>query len=577
MKKKISLLLTIILLVGVFVGCGKNSYDPSTTDEERSNVSEIYVPESHIVNPPVVIQEISTKLPDTSKGPAVALMQVDENLNVLGKKERKIFTAEKFVEKCSATVIPAFIIDSAAEGEALCAFLQEREIIDAFVVADSADAELVYQVRQTCTKVRGILIFDSFSDKEAQKAACQLANDSLANVIISRQPLSQDEVCYFTIRAVAVWSYAADEAGIYQAISSGYDGVIATDPKEVYEVYSSIPQVTVSGRPLPIAHRGNRAFSENTLESFQGAIDAGCLAVETDLRLTKDKQIVLLHDATLDRTTDGAGEVSRVSLEEVKSYSCDDVAGMSTKVPTFREALEMFGDTDLVFFCELKATSGSTFRDAFNSVAAGYEDNVVLFVGFGSINEYNYKNILDGIPFVAGNYEPLLNDEDDLVTIEKFIQRLAPYNYQPLFYDYEPNHQREDFYYEMAARGFLPLHSTTKQEVLNERLLTGQGASGALTNEPWLTADYAYKINVENMTLSVGQEIPLKHEVIKMVGSDTVTCELLQLSGPKLSQSTSGYSAQKAGEAIVVFSATIEANGANYTIYSAPVCVTITD
>ena len=55
MKKKISLLLTIILLVGVFVGCGKNSHDPSTTDEERSNVSEIYVPESHIVNPPVVI------------------------------------------------------------------------------------------------------------------------------------------------------------------------------------------------------------------------------------------------------------------------------------------------------------------------------------------------------------------------------------------------------------------------------------------------------------------------------------------------------------------------------------------
>ena len=101
--------------------------------------------------------------------------------------------------------------------------------------------------------------------------------------------------------------------------------------------------------------------------------------------------------------------------------------------------------------------------------------------------------------------------------------------------------------------------------------------NGALTNEPWLTADYAYRINVEDMTLSVGQEIPLKHEVIKMVGSDTVTCELLQLSGPKLSQSTSGYSAQKAGEAIVVFSATIEANGASYTIYSAPVCVTITD
>lgn len=183
----------------------------------------------------------------------------------------------------------------------------------------------------------------------------------------------------------------------------------------------------------------------------------------------------------------------------------------------------------------------------------------------------------DGISFVAGNYEPLLNDEDDLVTIEKFIQRLAPYNYQPLFYDYEPNHQREDFYYEMAARGFLSLHSTTKQDVLNERLLTGQGASGALTNEPWLTADYAYKINVEDMTLSVGQEVPLEHEVIKMVGSDTVACEMLQLSGPQLTRTSTGYSAKKAGEAVVVFSVCVEANGTRYTIYSAPVCVTITD
>ena len=144
MKKKISLLLAMILLFSLLSGCGDSGSDSPATDEERPNVSEIYVPQSNIVNPPVVIQEITSLLPDTFKGPAVALMEVDEELNVLGKKGRKTFTAEKFVEKCSAAVIPAFVVDSAAEGEALCAFLQEREIIDAFVVADSTNAELVY-------------------------------------------------------------------------------------------------------------------------------------------------------------------------------------------------------------------------------------------------------------------------------------------------------------------------------------------------------------------------------------------------------------------------------------------------
>jgi len=66
------------------------------------------------------------------------------------------------------------------------------------------------------------------------------------------------------------------------------------------------------------AHRGASALApENTLASFQAAVDLGCDWVETDLRLTGDGVPILLHDATVNRTTGGQGKVGSMSLAQV--------------------------------------------------------------------------------------------------------------------------------------------------------------------------------------------------------------------------------------------------------------------
>jgi glycerophosphoryl diester phosphodiesterase len=70
---------------------------------------------------------------------------------------------------------------------------------------------------------------------------------------------------------------------------------------------------------LLIGHRGYPAlFPENTLASFEGAMQAGCDMIELDVTLTRDRKVVVIHDDTLDRTTNGKGPVLEQTFEEIK-------------------------------------------------------------------------------------------------------------------------------------------------------------------------------------------------------------------------------------------------------------------
>src|SRR5690349_20515331 len=99
--------------------------------------------------------------------------------------------------------------------------------------------------------------------------------------------------------------------------------------------------------PLIIAHRGDSAARpENTLSAFKQGLSVGADLIEMDVQLTKDGQVVVLHDVTVNRTTDGSGSVREMTLAEVKKLD----AGFPTKfgaqykgerVPTLGEALEV--------------------------------------------------------------------------------------------------------------------------------------------------------------------------------------------------------------------------------------------
>ena len=106
-----------------------------------------------------------------------------------------------------------------------------------------------------------------------------------------------------------------------------------------------------------IGHRGAAALEpENTLLSIKRAIDIGVDAIEIDVHLSKDKELVVIHDATVDRTTNGTGPVSGYSVQEIKRLD----AGKGEAIPTLQEVIDLI-DKRVMLIIELKeeGTEGS--------------------------------------------------------------------------------------------------------------------------------------------------------------------------------------------------------------------------
>lgn len=97
--------------------------------------------------------------------------------------------------------------------------------------------------------------------------------------------------------------------------------------------------------PQVIAHRGNSSERpENTLAAFASALDLGVTAIELDVQLTRDGHLIVLHDPTLDRTTNGTGPAADRTLAEIRALSAGygDLFGeafASERVPTLAEVL----------------------------------------------------------------------------------------------------------------------------------------------------------------------------------------------------------------------------------------------
>ncbi|MFZ5616147.1 MAG: glycerophosphodiester phosphodiesterase [Pseudomonadota bacterium] len=99
-----------------------------------------------------------------------------------------------------------------------------------------------------------------------------------------------------------------------------------------------------TGAPvIVVGHRGTKRFApENTLAAFDKAIEMGARAIEMDVRMTADGEFVIMHDATVDRTTNGRGLVSQMTLAEIKKLDAGSWFGREfagERVPTLREAL----------------------------------------------------------------------------------------------------------------------------------------------------------------------------------------------------------------------------------------------
>ncbi len=125
-----------------------------------------------------------------------------------------------------------------------------------------------------------------------------------------------------------------------------------------------------------VGHRGAAASEpENTLRSFRRAIALGASSTECDVHLTKDRRLVVIHDDTVDRTTNGTGAVREMAFGDVRGLD----AGQGERVPTLEEVLETVkGRIGL----EIELKAPGTARAAFRAVRDAGMTAEVGFVSF---------------------------------------------------------------------------------------------------------------------------------------------------------------------------------------------------
>jgi glycerophosphoryl diester phosphodiesterase len=244
--------------------------------------------------------------------------------------------------------------------------------------------------------------------------------------------------------------------------------------------------------PCIFAHRGaSGSAPENTVAAFELAYKLGAHAVELDAKLTNDGEIIVIHDQTVDRTTNGSGYVHQKSLADFRSldagswYSEDFVR---EKIPLLVEVLEAVGKKLIV---NIEITNYRTWWDSLPEKIAALVKTMdltdsVIFSSFYPLNLWKIKN---AIP--SARVALLTEPHQYFITSRSIAHLVSPQIQHPHLSDI--TQQR----IEQAHTKGIRLHAWTVNDVQDMRKLFQWGIDGIFTDHPALALTQLDDINNE--------------------------------------------------------------------------------
>jgi len=163
-----------------------------------------------------------------------------------------------------------------------------------------------------------------------------------------------------------------------------------------------------------IAHAGSELLPTDTLFALEQYADMGVDILEMDVHMTKDKHIILIHDETVDRTTDGTGDVREMTLAELQSldagyyWTNDDgetypLRGQGIKIPTLEEVFQTIPDYPMII--EIKQDSPSMEQDLCNLLREHKMGEKVMIPSFSDIAMERFRQACPEIATAASSGE----------------------------------------------------------------------------------------------------------------------------------------------------------------------------
>lgn len=226
------------------------------------------------------------------------------------------------------------------------------------------------------------------------------------------------------------------------------------------------------------AHRGASGYApENTLEAFRLAMEQGADGMELDVHLTKDGEVVVIHDETLDRTSNGHGNVRDYTLEELKKFSFHNHMEkyQGVQIPTLKEALNLVKNSRIKVNIELKTGiywyEGIEEKTMDIVKTMGMEDRVI----YSSFNHYSIQKVLEQ----NSDAETAYLFSDVPLNMEKYAKDTGVKGLHPAVY-----HLKMADFLETYMKSGLKVRVWTVNNKEDMKMFIDAGVDAIITNYP---------------------------------------------------------------------------------------------
>lgn len=549
--------------------------------EVTNEVAKVHIPETGIVNPPAVISPYQENCETL---PAISVFYLDDNKNILNESKEIIGNISQEKQLLNNKSIPAFYVENETQANNLIEYIKNNHILDAFVITNPSNSNLIKTIKETCYYIRGIVDYsnDYSLIKENKKAVLMKLNSLGANVVLLPKEANKDDVFYFQKRMMSVWGKATNTLDIYSLLFDGVNGIIYQSSDELYNIYKSFTSPTVIREPIVMAHRGvSTLYPQNTLNGYKLAYEMGAHAIEIDVNITSDNEIVMFHDTTLDALTTGTGKISEKTLAELNNIKVDVFAssGILERIPRLEEVFAYFEGKDIVFMLDMKAEDYCIPIVKALIYKYNMHDNCLIM----DSSQNTLRLTTEAMPEVIscrGGFNNVIGSLEHDKSIEAAIKTLAPYSLQPFPYWYNTD-GTWSYLYEMSTRGWLTFASTTNGQVnVDERSISLYGATGILSDDFQLSRDYIFAVEGKDIEVDVNQEFKLECLVEGYDGKFMENCKFALLTEGTYVTLENGYKFETAGQYVVIpyYEVTLHRENCrdvHYDVYGDPLTITV--
>lgn len=397
MKIKNHIIASFLLLGSLMLGFSNVTYSKTNVinNNQVKNSIKIDNPKTNIYNPSFnlkssffissEINDIETlkKYSEEEKKPNSIIIYIDKDLNICNKDMRSLNISFK---DCYDIYIKTKMLP--------CIYLANDEISDNFLnyidnvycpldIAVIGKAEYIKKVRSTGNglRIRGIVDYSDrtidFEENDLKEAIKEVNMAYSNTVLLSEACSSRNTINFFESRfkTVRVKEKEFLTLNTISLVSKGVYSIVTSNVKDTFEAVSKFSNSqnknkNVNRNPYNIAHRGLPYDTyENSLEGFIKSFEEGATHIEIDVQITKDNQLVIMHDNSINRVCGLADSptlnVIDLTLEEIKTHKIiknyyGQTLGEGVEIPTLDDVMKTFKGNGKIIVLEIKLDTDTT-------------------------------------------------------------------------------------------------------------------------------------------------------------------------------------------------------------------------